>query len=180
MSEINIRLATKADESTINTLFIQMIQFINEENKKNGISVDENLFKNGYDAGYLDRFFVDLNNFIIVADFNGQVIGYLSCEAYHGSDSYLYLDDFCVDSNCRSNGVGTKLIESADEFATINGFKNLKLHVDINNVKAQEFYANLGFMPVLLENNRIEMKKEIVKKDTMNLNVSVDCPKKSC
>ena len=136
MNKINIRLATLFDKNAINELFIQMIKFVNNQNKKQGVIVDEELFKNGYEEGYLDEFFASSNKCIVVAELDSKVIGYLSIIYYtNENNSYLYLDDFCVDSNYRNRGIGTKLIEWIINYAKENDFDNLKLHVDANNIK---------------------------------------------
>ena len=166
MSDIIIRYAKKEEIPRINELFIQMVKHVNEQNKKLGVEIDETAFQNGYDDGYLDEFFINSNRFICVADLDGLVIGYLSCVGYPTEDntSYLYLDDFCVDSNYRGNGIGSRLVDSASTFAQDIGLSNLKLHVDANNSGALKFYTNLGFSPINSENGRIEMQKEILEK----------------
>ena len=165
MNKINIRLATPFDKTTINELFIQMIKFVNNQNKKQEIVVDEELFKNGYEEGYLDEFFIDSNKSIIVADLDSKVIGYLAFISYHiENTSYLYLDDFCVDSNYRNRGIGTKLVEWIINYAKENDFDNLKLHVDENNIKALSFYNKSGFIPINLNKGRIEMNKKVLNK----------------
>ena len=51
--------------------------------------------ENGFEENYLDRFYVDDNNLIFVAESNGDVIGFLSINN-HRENGYIYLDDFCV------------------------------------------------------------------------------------
>jgi len=152
---MNIRIATINDRKRINELFTQMIEFINEKNNS--------FLKSEYEEGYLDKFFEDSKNFIVVAEINDIVVGYLSCEGYP-NDSYLYLDDFCVDKNYRKMKVGTKLIEYAINFSKQNNYDKLRLHVDVNNDIAQKFYSKFNFLPIKRKDNRIEMIKEINKK----------------
>ena len=163
MNKINIRLATIFDKNAINELFIQMIKFVNNQNKKQGVIVNEELFKNGYEEGYLDEFFTNSNKYIVVADLDSKVIGYLSIICYtNENNSYLYLDDFCVDSNYRGKGIGTKLIEWIISYAKENGIGILKLHVDENNITALSFYNKLGFITLNLNKGRIEMNRKII------------------
>lgn len=150
---MNIRLANMHDQNKINELFSQMVEFINEKNNTN--------LNNEYEEGYLDKFFNDSTNFIVVAEINNVVVGYLSCEGYP-SDSCLYLDDFCVDKNYRQMKIGTKLIEYATNFAKQNNYNKLKLHVDTNNDVAKKFYNKFNFLPVKTKDNRIEMIKELI------------------
>lgn len=171
MQNVIIRLATKKDILRINELFIQMIQYVNEQNKKNGKEVNEDLFKNGYDDGFLDNYLASDDKFILVAEINDQVVGYLSCEEKNKNldDRFIYLDDFCVDNNFRGFGIGTQLIEKADEYAVDNCFGNLRLHVENENINSLRFYINLGFVPLLKDENRTFMQKEVIKKNKKNI-----------
>lgn len=164
MFNVVIRKAKKEEIPRINELFIQMVKHVNDKNKALGIEVDETLFQNGYDEGYLDKFFIDDQKVICVADLEGEVIGYISCEGYKtdAETSYLYLDDFCVDAKYRGNGIGSKLVEDSSIIASDMGLINLKLHVDENNNDAIKFYANLGFESINSENGRIEMQKPVL------------------
>lgn len=167
MQNIAIRLATRNDISRINELFIQMIQYVNEQNKKSGKPVDEETFKNGYEDGFLEIYLSRSDKFILVAELDGQVVAYLSCEEKerNSNDSFIYLDDFCVDSDFRGYGIGTQLINKVQEYAIDNCFANLRLHVENENLKALNFYTNLGFIPILNDKNRTLMQKGIVKEN---------------
>ena len=57
----------------------------------------------------------------------------------------LYLDDLCVDENCRSKGIGKALYEAVVETAKNNGCYNLTLNVWAFNKRAYDFYKKLGF-----------------------------------
>lgn len=156
---MRIRFANIEDKERINELFIQMNNYINKLQKNN--SIDYNYLENGYD-NYINEFFNNKNKFIIVVDYDGMLVGYLSCILYpNEEESYLYLDDFCVDEKYRSRGIGTKLIESARQYAVLNNVLNMKLHVNNTNGNAFRFYSNLGFVPKDIYDERIEMNKTI-------------------
>lgn len=165
MENVKIRLATINDISRINELFIQMIKYVNEQNRKNGILVDEEVFKDGYEDGFLASFIVSEDNFILVAELNNSVVGYLSCEEKdkYSEESFIYLDDFCVDDNYRGFGIGTKLVKAVDTYALENQINHLKLHVDNKNERSKRFYNNLGFKSLIIDSNRTLMKKQIEK-----------------
>jgi ribosomal protein S18 acetylase RimI-like enzyme len=166
MENFNIRLANTDDISRINELFIQMIKYVNEQNKKSGKKVDEERFKDGYDEGFLEDYLARPDKFILVADIDSEVVGYLSCEEhYEDETSYIYLDDFCVDYNYRGLGIGTSLISSADEYASNNNFGDLRLHVENENINSIRFYNNLGFLPLSKDDNRTLMQRIIIKKN---------------
>lgn len=166
MQKFSIRLATQNDIQRINELFIQMIQYVNEQNKKSGKDVDEEKFKNGYDDGFLEDYLARPDKFILVADIDSKVVGFLSCEEHFEDEvPYMYLDDFCVDSNFRGYGIGTSLISMADTFASEKDFGNIKLHVDNENISSVKFYNNLGFKPLSTDNHRTLMQKSVILKN---------------
>ncbi len=166
MENFNIRLATPNDIKRINELFIQMIQYVNEQNKKSGKEVDEERFKDGYDDGFLEEYLARPDKFILVADIDSKVVGYLSCEEKNDEEiPFIYLDDFCVDSNYRGLGIGTKLIASADEYASNNNFENLRLHVENENLNSVRFYDSHGFQPLYKDNHRTLMQRPVIIKN---------------
>ncbi|MCR5830320.1 MAG: GNAT family N-acetyltransferase [Lachnospiraceae bacterium] len=59
----------------------------------------------------------------------------------------LYIDDICVDEECRGKHVGTRLFDAVKEYAHKNGFYNLTLNVWSCNPGAQKFYEKLGLVP---------------------------------
>lgn len=163
MQSVNIRLATLNDISRINELFIQMIKYVNEQNKKSGKEVNEELFKDGYEDGFLEKYLTSSDRFILVADVDSKVVGYLSCEEkYDDEIPFIYLDDFCVDSDFRGYGIGTSLIQSANDYALNNNFGNLKLHVENENLSSVRFYNNLDFQPVSRDEHRTLMQKQVI------------------
>ena len=104
--EFKIRKAVKEDETKIRELFIEMLQTIYSNN-----NVD------GYEEGYLDKFFDGHEDWICVAEVNNSVAAYLSIEVHHEQENFIYLDDLSVSGKYRSNGIGTELIKTAEKFA---------------------------------------------------------------
>ena len=166
MKKYIIRNATINDITRINELFIQMIQYVNEQNKKAGKIVDEERFKNGYEEGFLENYLSKSDKFILVSEIDSHIVGYLSCEEHKDeTGKYIYLDDFCVDERFRGYGIGTKLLTNAYEYAQNNNYDNLRLHVEKENHKSINFYNNLDFKPVSNDNNRFLMQKEVIKEN---------------
>ena len=161
MINYKVRLASVSDIDSINELFIQMIRYVNEQNKRNGKEVDEESFKDGYEPGFLEDYLSRADKFILVAEVDSRVVGFLSCEEKSDEDGpFIYLDDFSVDSNYRGQGIGTSLINSALEYASNN---NLRLHVDNDNSDSIRFYNNLGFKVVSTDDRRTLMQKGVTK-----------------
>ena len=59
----------------------------------------------------------------------------------------LYIDDICVDENCRGKHVGRALYEYALAYARRNGFYNVTLNVWACNEDAMRFYEACGLKP---------------------------------
>ena len=91
------RKAELSDSKRIAELFIEMLRTIYNTN-----DVD------GYENGYLDKFFSESEDLIYVAELDKEVVAFLSIEVYK-DDGYVYLDDFSVTEKYRDKGIGTKL-----------------------------------------------------------------------
>ena len=147
--DYSIRKAVPSDEKRIRELFVEMLRSIYHTDE-----VEE------YEDGYLDKFFCDGEDVIFVAESAGSVIGYISIESHREDRSYIYIDDFCVDSSYRGNGIGSKLIKRAEEYSTKIGIASACLHVDNTNTSAIRFYGRLGYSVFEDQGNRYLMCKE--------------------
>lgn len=56
----------------------------------------------------------------------------------------LYIDDLCVDENCRGEHIGTKLYNFVLDFAKKSGCYNVTLNVWADNANAVKFYQSIG------------------------------------
>lgn len=147
--EWKIRKAVKEDEVKIKELFIEMLQTIYSEQ-----NVD------GYEDGYLDKFFEVHEDWICVAEVNDSVVAYLSIEVHHEQEKFIYLDDLSVSKKYRSNGIGTKLIRTAERFAEETDISTIILHVDKSNSSAFNLYKRLGYSIMNDEDTRFKMIKQ--------------------
>lgn len=67
----------------------------------------------------------------------------IDVEAHH--DEY-YIDTVCVHSSARGQGIGTKLLQFAEEKARTLGYSKLSLNVELEKVKARKLYERMGFV----------------------------------
>ena len=90
---------------------------------------------------------------VFVYDKDGAVLGYVFCALQQPSGGALepiktlYVDDLCVDSKARGEGIGTALFNYVKEFACRIGCYNTTLHVWECNPGAKAFYESLGLNP---------------------------------
>jgi GNAT superfamily N-acetyltransferase len=59
--------------------------------------------------------------------------------------SVCWLEDMVVHSDCRGDGLGSRLLQAAIEHARKHGFLRITLLTDRTNSGAQRFYARHGF-----------------------------------
>ena len=91
---------------------------------------------------------------LVYADDKNIVKGYCFCFVQQVRESQLltdiktlYIDDLCVDENCRKQGIGTALYNQAVLLAKELGCYNLTLNVWASNKDALRFYEGLGLKP---------------------------------
>ena len=148
--EFALRKAVPSDRAKIEELFIEMLRTIYQ---KTDVS--------GYEAGYLDKFFIGAGDWICVAEADGQTIAFLSIEEHHEPSDYIYLDDLSVGGDYRGHGIGTALIETAEQYARDRGMPQIIFHVEKSNTGAYKLYRRLGFADGKDEGTRIRMQKAL-------------------
>lgn len=92
---------------------------------------------------------------------DGSVCGYAFCIfQQHPDDNILtaiktlYIDDLCVDQNCRHQRIGHKLYDYVCDYARREGCYNVTLNVWADNTSARKFYESLD-----LHEQKIGMEK---------------------
>ncbi len=149
--EFEYRKAELSDSKRIAELFIEMLRTIYKTN-----DVD------GYENGYLDKYFSGSEDLIYVAELDKEVVAFLSIEVYR-KDSYVYLDDLSVTKKCRDKGVGTKLISLAENYVKDLGVSAIVFHVEKTNEGAHRLYRKLGYLDHEDQGSRMLMVKELKK-----------------
>lgn len=116
------------------------------------------LFKEGakkYTDNELKDMLKDKTKPIFAAvDENDVMKGYAFCVFQeHKGDNVLtdiktlYIDDLCVDENCRGQHIGSVLYEAVKKFAKEQGCYNVTLNVWECNPSARKFYGKAGLKP---------------------------------
>ena len=91
---------------------------------------------------------------IFIAADGDFVLGYGFCQLKEyqndpviADHKTLYIDDLCVDENCRGKGVGKRLYQEICRYAKLQGCYNVTLNVWSCNPGAMKFYEAMGLMP---------------------------------
>jgi ribosomal protein S18 acetylase RimI-like enzyme len=105
----------------------------------------------------MSRFLADLSSnsysCLLVAERDGEVIGFLSGELREGSltfkpKTWAAVEDVYVAPGYRSLGVGHSLFEEFQKWAQVKGADGVSLQVAAGNARARKFYEELGFREV--------------------------------
>lgn len=91
---------------------------------------------------------------IFVAVEESKVLGYGFCmfkkyelDPVINDHTELYIDDLCVDENCRGQGIGKAIYEEILRYAKMRRCYNVTLNVWSCNPGAMKFYEALGLKP---------------------------------
>lgn len=159
--EIRIRKAEKKDIGKIVVLLGQVLEL--------HAKLRPDIFVSGttkYTDKELENIITDSNTPVFVAaDSTDKVVGYAFCIIKNPPFSTnmkkiktLYIDDLCIDENCRGQHVGRKLYQYVLEYAKKQGCYDVTLNVWEGNDNARAFYEKMGMfvketqMEVILEN----------------------------
>ena len=146
---MNIRFAQVQDVPGILALLRQVGQ-VHHEGRPD-------IFRKGaqkYGASQVIAMLDKPENPVFVAVEDGKVLGYGFCKMkLHEKDPViadhleLYIDDLCVDENCRGKHVGKAIYENILEYARMRKCYNVTLNVWCCNPGAMAFYEKMGLIP---------------------------------
>lgn len=147
---MRIRKAQEKDIGRINEL-LRQVCMIHHQGRPD-------IFKAGA-RKYTDRQLIgilhdDLTPVLAAVDESDRLLGYAFCifravkdDNILRDERSLYIDDLCVDKECRGQGVGKALFEAVRAFARKHGCDTLTLNVWSCNAPARAFYERNGFSP---------------------------------
>lgn len=147
--EIIIRKAKKGDIPRIKELLCDVLDIHH--------SIRPDVFKGGcrkYTDFELSEIISDSKRPIFVAEGEGNTLGYAFCIIKEIKDDNilrdaktLYIDDLCVDSAMRSQGIGERIYLFVKAYAREIGCTNITLNVWEGNDSAKAFYHKMGLSP---------------------------------
>ena len=143
----SIRQSVSDDKPEIEALFCEMLRTVYQTDSAEG-----------YEAGYLGKFFAGSADRIFADETDGVFAGYISVEVY---PEHIYLDDLSVSGKFRNSGIGTALIKTAEKYAEDIGIFSAELHVEKENGNARCLYERLGYSVIAEDDSRFCMKKDL-------------------
>ncbi len=88
----------------------------------------------------------------------GKLIGI--CGLHHVNPKEAELCKFHIKTAYQSQGLGQKLYESVEKYASIKGYTKISLHVSKSQIKACNLYQKLGFLQIKEEDCAVKLGKE--------------------
>lgn len=145
---MNIRFAKEEDIPALIDLLQQVGQVHHD--------IRPDIFRNAcqkYDEAALAALLQDKTRPIFVAE-DGKLRGYCFCilREFEGKSVMtdrreLYIDDLCVDENCRGQGIAKALLTYVTDYAKSIGCVFVTLNVWNGNDNAMKFYEKAGMTP---------------------------------
>lgn len=146
---MEIRRAVAADLEKMNDLLYQ-VAGVHHKGRPD-------LFKGGakkYTDEELLSLIGDDSRPIFVGLMDGEIVCHLYCVIEETKNNHvlhdiktLYIDDLCVDEDCRGQKVGQKMYAFIKDWARERGFYNITLNVWSCNPAALGFYEKIGLVP---------------------------------
>lgn len=99
---------------------------------------------------------------VVYATENEKVQGFI---AYYSNDTETkvgFVSMIIVKSNLQGMGVGTELLQYAEDDCRNKGMNCIRLEVAVENKKAREFYRKKAFFETMLKNNESIYLEKII------------------
>jgi ribosomal protein S18 acetylase RimI-like enzyme len=157
VTDFTIRPATAADASTLGRLGALLVRTHHDFDPSRFIPASRQT-ERGY-GGFLRSQIEDPDVVVLVAEMDGQVIGY----AYGSAEGTDYmslrgpagvLHDIIVDPDRRKLGAGRALLEATVAALRAKGVPRIVLQTAEKNAGAQHLFASAGFRTTMLEMTR--------------------------
>lgn len=147
-----IRYATEADLDAIE----RIIEAMNDMHEAGDPELQSMIFTprdQQQFLPFLEKTLKNDNEFMIVREHDGDVVGFAICDVSHrdGSDNFLakatvvHISFLAVAPEARSHGHGEHLMRAIKEIAVSNGAGRVNLNVWTFNERAKAFYERCGF-----------------------------------
>lgn len=86
--------------------------------------------------------FVQKNKYFVISERDGNVAGYI---LFSFNEDSGVIELIAVDDKYQRQRVGKSLIHTMESFVIDQGFKNIKVGTQVNNISAAQFYIAMGY-----------------------------------
>ena len=152
-----VRPATPADVPALGRLGALLVRVHHDFDRARFIPPPPDI-EDAY-AGFLGALIDEPDALILVAERDGQVVGYTYTGiegtdflALRGPAGVLY--DLAVDPAHRAHGVGRMLVDATMAALRARGVRQAVLFTAVQNESAQRLFARAGFRPTMIEMTR--------------------------
>jgi ribosomal protein S18 acetylase RimI-like enzyme len=153
---VTIRRAARTDRDAIGRLWLEMLEFHTQH--------DPRFFRLKPDASeiglrYLDDCLVDENQFIVVAEAGGGLVGFAMGRSNEDPPPFAapphgFVTNFAVTSAWRRRGLGKQLFEALVAEFHGHGLADIRLSVSAHNPASNRFWRRMGFEPYMVTMRR--------------------------
>ena len=139
---MKIRLAVARDSEFILSLAERLLEFgdVPGRDRAAMIARDRSVLADALSS--------DDSTIFVAADDDGRPLGFIhltTADDYYDATPTAHVADVVVAGDAAGRGVGTALMERAEQWAREQGFAMLTLNVFTANRRARDLYAKLGF-----------------------------------
>lgn len=156
MNAVAIRKMIKADWKTYQELNVEVF----EHDKDHIDDLDMKWPYSEIGIAYYKKISSGTENCVgFIAELGGKSVGYIAIREKHvgyRTKSYVEIENMGVKNEYRSQGIGTRLLEIAQEWSKEKGVGVLHVSAFARNTKAITFYKKFGFVELSLD-----LEKEI-------------------
>ena len=101
-----------------------------------------------------EKYLADENSLLLVAEFKGKVVGFLSSIVNHRTDHLPNIigdiGSIYIQKDFRRQGIGNQLVTEACKFFKSKNAEELYLRYVLGNREGERFWKKLGFKPILV------------------------------
>ncbi|MCL7411774.1 MAG: ribosomal protein S18-alanine N-acetyltransferase [Methanosarcinaceae archaeon] len=112
------------------------------------LSIEQEAFSDHNPLVYINFYEMNVNGFLVAVEDN-TIVGFVVGYQLNENEGRIF--SLAVKDGYKGRGIGTRLIHSILKVFYENTFQTASLEVRISNVRAQQLYQRIGFVPCWIE-----------------------------